>query len=302
MADDPTSLIDEWVARPQNTARTVLVTIFGDTIQPATSSVWLAQLFKLTDALGFNERLVRTSMTRLVAEGWLDNERVGRQSRYSLTETALAETLEAEQRIYHRADPTWPGRWGVVFVDGANLEPTHREQVVTQLRWHGFVPLSRGVLGSPAHEADQALVLARSISPDVLLPTGAMEFAEVDELVNAGFFGLALQLDEVAHDYRRLLAFHHRVERCAADAEGADAFALRTMLVHDLRRVRLRTIDVPAALLPSKWPGTEAHDLAQRLYHRFADASATWVGSTLEHPQPPELVDRFATTRTAASA
>ena len=71
--------------QPDISARSVLVTVLGDSVLPVTKTVWLSSLFELARPFGFSERLVRTSMFRLAAEGWVSNERVGRRSRYSLT-------------------------------------------------------------------------------------------------------------------------------------------------------------------------------------------------------------------------
>lgn len=113
--------VEAWVAEPQNTARSVIVTIFGDTIIPATSSVWLAQLFQLTDTFDFSARLVRSSLRRLVEAGWFTTERVGRESRYTLTPFAIEESEQAEKRIYRTPHPDWSGCWTVPlpqFSDG----------------------------------------------------------------------------------------------------------------------------------------------------------------------------------------
>lgn len=293
MAEDPQTLIDEWVARPENTARTVLVTIFGDAIAPLTSGVWLAQLFQLTDVLGFSERLVRTSMTRLVSEGWLDNERVGRQSRYSLTEAARNETVEASRRIYHESTPVWSGTWAVAFIDGPSLDADVRDRIATHLGWHGFVALGRSVMASATVDAARARELCRTAAPDVVVPTGTFEFSDLAELVEDGFFDAALDLDATASAFRDLLAVHRRTAAAIERADGPRAFALRTMLVHDLRRVRLRSIDLPAALLPPDWPGTASFELAASLYPRLDSRSAPWLAGVLGLDDASAPRDRF---------
>ena len=151
MSDTRADLIRSWVAEPKNTARSVLVTIFGDTILPVTTSIWLAQLFQLTDAFAFSRRLVRTSLFRLAAEGWFTNERVGRESRYSLTPLAIEESRQAAQRIYQTSDPNWAGSWIAVFLDAPALTDSDRAQLAQHLRWHGSSPLA---LACSPHRAD----------------------------------------------------------------------------------------------------------------------------------------------------
>ena len=56
-------------------------------------------------------------MFRLVAEGWMTNERIGRRSRYSMTLLAVRESEDAGRRIYGRASDTWDGSWTFAVVD-----------------------------------------------------------------------------------------------------------------------------------------------------------------------------------------
>ena len=91
MTLDVPARVQAWRAAPHISARSVLVTILGDAVLPVARSVWLSQLFRLAEPFGFNTRLVRTSLFRLVEEGWVGSERVGRRSRYLLTPLAERE-------------------------------------------------------------------------------------------------------------------------------------------------------------------------------------------------------------------
>ena len=50
-------------------AKSLTVTVWGDALAPHGGSVWLAGLIRLMAPFGINERLVRTSVFRLAAEG-----------------------------------------------------------------------------------------------------------------------------------------------------------------------------------------------------------------------------------------
>jgi phenylacetic acid degradation operon negative regulatory protein len=65
------ALIRSFRQKPDASARTVLVTVFGDGIEPHGGEVWAGSLLRLVEPLGMNERLVRTSLNRLVGEGVL---------------------------------------------------------------------------------------------------------------------------------------------------------------------------------------------------------------------------------------
>ena len=72
-----------------------------------------------------------------------------------------------------------------------------------------------------------------------------------------------------------------------------DAFALRTMLIHDLRKIRLRSPDMPRQLLPPDWVGNEAYGLAADLYRRLEAAAALALSRILQVDYPSRMPHRF---------
>lgn len=300
MSDRAETLVAEWVARPDHTARSVLVTIFGDTILPVATGIWLSQLFTLTDVFGFSDRLVRTSIYRLSNEGWLTSERSGRQSRYELTDQARAETDEASARIYQSVSSDWSGEWCLVFLDAPHLDPELRDRLKRHLGWHGFAPLGRGVVAAPGRAPDRARELCRSVAPSAHVPMGVLEFSELDAVVADGFFDTTFGLDDLAAAFAAFVDFHQRVdtsvETVVEERDGATAFALRTMLIHDLRRIRLRSADVPVELLPTDWPGADADRLAASLYTTLGSTAAPWLSGVLEVEYPARIPGRFDAT------
>src|SRR5579862_7073437 len=76
-------------------AGSLLVTLFGDAIAARGGVVTLGSLIRLGAAFGLTERLVRTSVARLAADGWLTARRSGRRSEYRLTASGAARFREA---------------------------------------------------------------------------------------------------------------------------------------------------------------------------------------------------------------
>ena len=293
MTNDPAQLLESWAAAPENTARSVLVTIFGDTVLPVGESVWLAQLFKLTELFGFSGRLVRTSLFRLAAEGWFTNERVGRQSRYVLTPLAIEESEQAEQRIYHSPDPDWTGEWTVVFLEAPIIAENTRTQLAQHLHWQGFISLSRGIIASPNVTLDSARDLCDRVAPGVHVPLASLEFHELDSVVADGFFVQALAIDGLTKSYDEFTRFYETVDTDQLAHHPAVALGWRTMLIHDLRRIKLSSPDIPVALLPADWPGTAAHNLARDLYPVLSAAASPWLSELLEVEYPRAFPNRF---------
>ena len=61
-------------------AKSLIMTVWGDAIAPHGGTVWLGSLIRLLAPLGLNERLVRTGVLRLVRDGWLAAEPLGREA------------------------------------------------------------------------------------------------------------------------------------------------------------------------------------------------------------------------------
>jgi phenylacetic acid degradation operon negative regulatory protein len=48
-----------------------------------------------------------------------------------------------------------------------------------------------------------------------------------------------------------------------------NAFLVRTLLIHDVRRLLLRDPQLPESLLPATWPGSRARHLCRDLYRKL---------------------------------
>lgn len=75
------------------------MTIFGDCIFHRGGIISLASLIQLMDVFGFNERSVRTAVFRLVQNGWLMSEKIGRTSYYRVTESSRQRFIMADQKF-----------------------------------------------------------------------------------------------------------------------------------------------------------------------------------------------------------
>lgn len=279
---------------PDISARSVLVTVLGDSVLPVTKTLWLSSLFGLAAPFGFSERLVRTSMFRLVAENWMTNERIGRRSRYSMTLLAVRESEDADGRIYGSEPDAWDGSWTFAVVDTPSMPADERDRIVRHLRWHGFVSLGRGLMASPSATEHGLSELLDLVDPVAVVPTGRAALADLQDLVEGGFFAEAFRTADTEAAYRAFLTRYQRWQReDLAAAAPLDAYSLRTMLVHEFRRIRLRAPDVPAELLPPDWIGNLAYDLAADLYRQLSPPASQALGEILEVDYPEIMPHRF---------
>ena len=291
---DIAAAVRQRCSEPDISARSLLVTVLGDSVLPVTKTLWMSSLFELAGPFDFSERLVRTSMFRLVAEGWMANERIGRRSRYSMTLLAVRESEDADRRIYGRESCTWDGSWTLAVVDTPLMPSAERDRIVKHLQWHGFVALGRGLMASPSVTVPSLRELLRLMQPGTAVPIGRSELDGLDTLVGEGFFAEVFRTADTEAAYGQFLAryepwLRHDVET----ADPLDAYALRTMLVHELRRIRLRAPDMPPELLPRDWIGDRAYDLAADLYSRLSRSAASALSQILEVDYPATMPKRF---------
>lgn len=277
--------------RHDASARRLIVTVFGDSIVPRGGAIWLGGLIDLLDALGVGERLVRTSVQRLVTEGIVENERVGRRSRYAVSAVARIDARAAERRIYHPSSTTWAGRWTVlVAIDRIDDELTHR------LGWRGFRPLRSGVFASPT--------VSPAAAGDLLDELGARPAlvvldADADDDRRLG--ATAFDLSGVDDAYAELADAYAALVPHLGGLDDRLAFALRTVLVDDFRRVVLRDPELPEELRPAAWSGRRARSVAAEVYRAVTGAADRFVALTgdIEGPLPAPAdwtADRFTDT------
>lgn len=284
--------LEQWTADALATVpvrtNSLIVTIFGDAIVPHGSTIWLGSLIDLVEPLGINARAVRTSVFRLTQEEWLRASPIGRRSVYSLTAAGARRIQHAYRRIYDTPQDKWNGEWEIVFVPEGLLPPRQRDELRRDLLWEGYGALAPGVFAYPSTGAGNLReVLQQSGSEGKVVPFKA---SALDGIVTQPLQTLVHQcwrLDRLAADYR------HFAERFRPTLEWLDAgkvtdpqqcFLLRTLLIHEFRRIQLRDPQLPDSLLADDWPGLAARQLCRDIYERALAPSEHHLLVTLETP------------------
>jgi phenylacetic acid degradation operon negative regulatory protein len=281
-------LVAEFQRRRPIRATSLIITIFGDVVILYGGSLWLGSLVRLLEPLGIDERLVRTSVFRLVREGWLESERVGRRSYYQFSAYGQHEYERAAGQIYALEAPHWDGSWLIVVP--MELREALREPLRRSMHWQGFRLLTPGVYAKPG-SGRQAVLETLSdfaLSESTLLLNGALD-EHLGAPALAAWVHSAWQLDGLAREYR---AFTSRFKPLALwlrdnPIDAADALYARLLLIHDLRRVLLQDTALPEVLLPRGWPGPRARNAAAQLYHALVEASLSHIHVSLEQATGP---------------
>ncbi|NCG38074.1 MAG: phenylacetic acid degradation operon negative regulatory protein PaaX [Actinobacteria bacterium] len=295
-------LLEAYAADPTPSTRVLIVTLFGDAIVPHAGEAWLGSLSRLLEPLGITDRLVRTSVRRLVAEGLLINRQEGRRSFYSVHPNARSTFWRAEQRIYRSYPPVWDGRWTLAIID-ADTEADTRQAIRRRLGWMGFGALTPTVLASPTLQPEEIIEELDSHHRSLLVLTrstvdGTAETISDDQIVER-----ILPLARLKADYEDFIFRYGDLADSVVDARGIDAataFAVRSLMVSDYRRIVLADPGLPDELVPAEWPERRAADVAARLYRslvgpsdqQLAAACITSAGSLVL--QPEAYANRFA--------
>ncbi len=265
--------------RPQPRAASLIITLFGDAVAPHGGRVWLGSLIQLLAPLGVSERLVRTSVYRLTQERWLRAETLGRRSDYTLTDFGRRQFEGAARHIYSAARPDWDGRWRLVLTLPGNWSAPEREHLRRTLAYQGFGQLNSGVYLHPSADLAAALrALESEDFPQLGAKLAAFHGAPDGALAQAQtLVAEAWNLAELSAAYAAFTRRFEPLGRAARATTPPLAFQLRTVLIHEYRRLLLRDPELPPGLLPPDWRGAGAHALAAALYRALAPASEAYL-------------------------
>lgn len=267
----------------------LIVTLFGDAIAPHGSSVWLGNLIDLVAPMGISDRAVRTSVFRLTQETWLHATPVGRRSAYGLTNAGLRRINNAYRRIYDTPHSDWNGEWQIIIIPEGALAPNDREALRHDLLWSGYGVIAPGVFAHPFGDTDfvrDALRQTAGGDKVLLLKASTPDGTSADPL--CAMVHQCWRLDRLAEDYRRFINRFRPVLQWLITGKTNDpeqCFVLRTLLIHEFRRVQLRDPQLPDSLLDRHWLGHTARELCRDIYEKTLSPSEQHLMATLQTPE-----------------
>ena len=273
----PEATLAQLLKRRKPAAQSLIVTLFGDCVSQHGDSLWLGSLIGLLDLFSINERLTRTSVYRLVQDDWLTVQRLGRRSYHRFTAHGQREYERIAARVYSSTRPAWDGMWTLAILH--DVSGAARETLRTSLGWIGFGQSAPGVFARPSADRQGLTDLIEELALEhcVLVMEAQAEPASIAELTEGRW-----HLPELARRYRRFLADFEPLSPLTPRFDPQTCFVVRTLLIHEFRRIVLTDPDLPDSLLPPDWPGHAAFDLTKALYAKVAERSTRFV-QTLEN-------------------
>src|SRR3981189_3653455 len=275
MPQSPLARIVEQLKREPSRTGSIVITVFGDAIVPRGGSVWLGTLLEFFERLDIDRRVVPTGMSRAPTDGWLERNKIGRNSFYRLAKKGRQTFAAATRHIYDPQPSGWTGRFELLLIGSSEERDASREA----LKNAGFGSPLPGVWIAPSgvpvpEEAAAAIRLEVSAEDD----SGRRLLSQ------------SWPLDRTADAYLKFMKTFEPLRGWIGRREqlsDADAFTARILLIHYYRRVVLRDPLLPTALLPRDWPGRAARQLCGEIYRGLLPASEQWLDAHASNENGP---------------
>lgn len=264
-------------------ARSALFDVYGDHLRARGNEAPVASLIRLMAPLGIAAPAVRTAVSRMVRQGWLDPVTMRSGRGYRATARAVQRLDEAGERIYRVEAPRWDGTWHVVVLARVP-DRGARERLRAGLSFLGYANLgdSTWVAARPSAGLDELLA-----GEDV----HAERFMSTYDGDAAAMVSRAWDLDALARSYERWLdearKIVDRAPRPASAKADLAAFATRSTLVHEWRKFLFTDPGLPADLLPGDWSGHRAAKYFNAEAERLRPAALRYVDACLA-PDPSD--------------
>jgi len=256
-------------------ARSALFDVYGDYIRSRGGQAPVAALVRLLAPLGIAGPAVRTAVSRMVRQGWLEPVRLPTGPGYGLTKPAVRRLDEAAARIYRTRSADWDGTWHLLVLSHVPGRSA-RERLQAGLAFLGYAPLNTVTWLAPRPSTEVgALLDAEGVRADDFR---ACELGDPATLVRR-----AWDLDALGAAYDRWLS-ESRGLLARAPADDEQTYATRSVLVHEWRKFLFQDPGLPRPLLPDSWPGEEAAAYFDEQAARLHPAAARFVDDCLAHP------------------
>ncbi|WP_436526127.1 PaaX family transcriptional regulator [Actinoplanes sp. HUAS TT8] len=251
-------------------ARSALFDLYGDYLRTRGSRAPVAALVRLLAPLDIAAPAVRTAVSRMVRQGWLHPLRLASGPGYLLTPKAARRLDEAAARVYRTGRGGWDGRFDLIMLH----EPPLARREADRMAFLGYGPLSEQVWVAPrASDELEAALEEAGTAYDRFSASHTAGSAGASEIV-----GRAWDLDRIGRSY---LEFEESlrpvVKAVTARSSDEEAYAARFRLVHAWRSFLFHDPQLPAALLPSGWPGLRAAGFFDKHAARLRPASDRYV-------------------------
>jgi len=245
-------------------ARSALFDLYGDHLRARGGRAPVAALVRLLAPLGVAAPAVRTAVSRMVRQGWLEPVRLPEGPGYALSPRAVRRLDDSAARIYRTQDASWDGTWHLMVTDLPG-ERSRRDRLRAGLTFLGYAQLDDATWIGPRWSEER--------------------FAARHDGDSLGLVRRAWDVEGLARAYTRWLADAATlVSAAGTDPDDEQAFATRSRLVHEWRKFLFLDPGLPRELLPGDWPGDKAAEFFDAESGRLGPGAARFVDRNLTNP------------------
>ncbi len=242
--------------------KSVVLNLYGAYGRKWGDWIAIAALVELMGDLGFDERAVRSAISRMKQRGILKVERRGRRSGYRLTDEAKAILAEGDKRLFaSRQAASLEDGWVVVIFSVPETERRKRHLLRSRLVWQGFGNVSAGVWIAPWRQVEdtRALIVQLGLKEYVEIFRGHHEaFGPLSEKASAWW-----NLAELSTAYERFVGERSLLLEKWRSHQGSprEAFVDYMETVAAWQRFPYLDPGLPRELLPPTWEGQRASEI-----------------------------------------
>jgi phenylacetic acid degradation operon negative regulatory protein len=227
-------------------ARSALFDLYGDHLLDRGGWAPIASAVGLLGSLGISAPAVRTAVSRMVREGWLEPVERGARG-YAVTGRGRERLTAAHARIYRTGQQAWDGRWHLVVVE-RDGDRNARARVAQALGFLGYGHLAADTWVAPRPSAEL----------DATLDAAGAQWRGFTGPVDADPRGLAARVWDLDGLGRAYEEFMDATACGPPPGTPEGAFVARSELVHAWRLFLFRDPGLPEEVLPAAWPGRVA--------------------------------------------
>jgi phenylacetic acid degradation operon negative regulatory protein len=259
--------------RSGRSGKALLLTILGEFVLPNGGTVWTSTLIESLGFMGMTESNARQAAARLADDNIVTPVRVGRSTRWELTDRGERLLSDGARRIYEFGSTSaeWDRQWVLVVASVPEEFRAKRLLLRSQLGFAGFGFVNAGFAISPHTDRmkdAEAILASLDIDPAPLVFVANHSDSTPDEEI----IKRAWDLDALEHSYRAFLSEFSR----ARATKGPACFTSLVGLVHEWRRFPFEDPEIPLELLPAKWPGERAKAMFDECRAKWSPAAQEW--------------------------
>ncbi|PLR81535.1 MULTISPECIES: phenylacetic acid degradation operon negative regulatory protein PaaX [Bacillus] len=258
--------------------RSMIFTLYGDYISHYGSKIWTGSLIRLLHEFGHNDQSVRAAISRMNKQGWVQAEKIGNKSYYSLTPRGEKRIEEAAKRIFKLKPEKWDGKWRILMYTIPEEIRAVRDELRKELVWSGFGTISNSCWISANNLEKQVYDLIEKYGIEPYVDFFVAEYDGPHE--NVKLVEKSWDLQEINDRYQEFISEYSQkyiIDKnkiSKGQMSDAECFVERTKLVHEYRKFLFFDPGLPEELLPERWLGSHAAALFSDYYKELAEPAS----------------------------